>query len=954
MPSLYMSPSPKSFRRPQAASRPSSGIQRVVEELGARLPDRGWAFVDDPKAADVVASHACSLAHPDVLHCHGLYPTGEMNNAPQWTWEVNAKILRAVRSAVNVTVPSPWVAELFQRDMGFTPEIIRHGIDLSAFNPSPLETRSTSVLWNKNRPVDVCDPAPVNELATRLPRVHFVTTFGDRSKDNVEVTGTLSHERMMHVLSHAGVYLSSTRETYGIGVLEALALGVPVVSWNWGHVPNLIEHRKTGFIVEPYDYNGTVEAIQYCLENLEELSPNCQASVKQYDWPSVIDHYDAVYRSVLREPSGPEVSIVIPAYNYEEYIKEAIDSVKAQTRAGWECIVVNDGSTDGTLQAAIDATKGDHRFRIINQNNTGVAGARNRGVRYANGEYLTFLDADDRLRPKFLELLVPHLIRDRSLSLVYGKLEVFKGDEEPRVGPWPDGFDFNQQLRKKNQVPATNVMRMDAFIRTGGLRQRLAPSEDAALWTRMGMLGCKMDMVTKAPTYQYRLHDNAATSKIRNSEETEPNWAHPREPGFASLHTPRHDGGSHPVYNYDKPKVSVVIPVGDGHEDLLLDAIDSVVAQTRPEWEVIVVDDTSKGNLKDHGIIPYKDRFPFVRFLHTNDQNVARARNHGAENARGEYLLFLDADDILYKDFLAQTLPKAGDRMVYTDYMELPGEIPHEVSEYSTEELRSKSLFAVTFLHPKSAWEDCGGFDETLEGWEDWDYTINLALNGYCGLRIPQPLIGYRYQTGKRRTSSLANKKNLLKKVHGKWDSVNAVQCRPVPDTENGSAGESDQNKTPFPGLVEVEFLPDRRGARLYRTNSGTSYRFGSPRHKRKLVRQEDAEFFAHREEFRVNAPKRNQTQLELPGVPDAIVNLLAAHGWTLADLKGAFTSDLAALPQIDIATAERILDYADAAELKEPSTDETNAGVWALENNEPPPPRAQQRRPTRPRRRGG
>src|ERR1044071_2240111 len=95
-----------------------------------------------------------------------------------------------------------------------------------------------------------------------------------------------------------------------------------------------------------------------------------------------------------------KVSVIIPAYNAEKYIKDTIDSVKAQTYPDWEIIVVNDGSTDGTPDLV--NKEEDHRIKMISQSNGGVSSARNNGLKQAIGEYVVFLDADDLLTTGFL------------------------------------------------------------------------------------------------------------------------------------------------------------------------------------------------------------------------------------------------------------------------------------------------------------------------------------------------------------------------------------------------------------------------------------------------------------------------------------------------------------------------------------------------------------------------
>jgi glycosyltransferase involved in cell wall biosynthesis len=98
------------------------------------------------------------------------------------------------------------------------------------------------------------------------------------------------------------------------------------------------------------------------------------------------------------------ISVVIPLYNREKYIHRAIESVCAQTFADFELVVVNDGSTDNG--PAIVGEVRDPRIRLIDQENQGVSGARNRGIKEARGELIAFLDADDEWLPDYLDTIV--------------------------------------------------------------------------------------------------------------------------------------------------------------------------------------------------------------------------------------------------------------------------------------------------------------------------------------------------------------------------------------------------------------------------------------------------------------------------------------------------------------------------------------------------------------------
>lgn len=935
MPKIFMAPGPFSYRR----NRPSNGIQRVVEEVSKRLVPLGWEFVRSEQEADITAGHACTLERPDVVHCHGLHPTAELRSFPNWFWEVNRRVIGAVKTAKAVTVPSLWVAELFEHDMNFRPVVIRHGIDLDDWPPrSKTKNRRKTVLWNKNRDFGVCDTGTVEKLAERHPKVQFVSTLG-RAADNLRITGLVRLEEMKRLLrKDCDVFLADTKETFGIGTLEAMASGCPVLGWNWGHTPQLARHEIEGYMAEPGDIEDTSVGLDYCLDNMERLSESARERAGLFDWDSVVQQYDALYRRVLGLDDQPLVSFVIPCYNYEKYVSQAIESVKLQSGT-WECIVVDDGSVDGSLEMMKRSAGSDSRFRIVSQENSGVAAARDKGAMLAEGKYLCFLDADDYLRPNFLALLLPHLEADSALGLVYGRLEIDNG-EQVFKGPWPGEFNPASQVARQNQVPSCNLMRRSEFLRTGGFRQRLAPTEDAELWARMTLLGCSMKKVTDESVYVYRVHGPSASRKGR----PEPDWiswlsgANGGPQPFASLLPPRFL--SHPVRNYDRPEVSIVTPVGDGHEKLIADAIDSVAAQTFPYWEMIVVDNTTEGKLKKFGSFPYESAFPFVKWLRCETPNASKARNTGASAARGEYLCFLDADDVLLKDFLAATLPAARETqgMVYTDWVELPSGQPHVAEPWDPLKIFERALFGITFLHPKSAWEAVGGFDEEIGGWEDWDYEIALTAQCLEGVRVPGTMWGYRYNTGTRREEHFANRSHILPKFWEKWrkerEEMACNGCGGRKRSSNNPRRSRAQPEGPVqmslpepePGLVEVEFTGPADGALLYKCPSGNRYRFGGGRHRRKLVRDEDAEFFQKRPNFRVKVrPKAPQIPpkpepepepaakpeigLDIPGVSQPLLKLLNEAGFDIDRLRGASPEDLLEVEGIGPRTAKRILD---------------------------------------------
>lgn len=117
------------------------------------------------------------------------------------------------------------------------------------------------------------------------------------------------------------------------------------------------------------------------------------------------------------------VSIIIPAYNAASYIEETIQSIFNQTYQSWEIIIVNDGSTDNTMDVVRSFT--DKRIECITQKNGGVASARNKGFYFAKGEYVVFFDADDLMTPAFLCERVQALNDDNATGFVGGLVETF-------------------------------------------------------------------------------------------------------------------------------------------------------------------------------------------------------------------------------------------------------------------------------------------------------------------------------------------------------------------------------------------------------------------------------------------------------------------------------------------------------------------------------------------------
>ncbi len=179
--------------------------------------------------------------------------------------------------------------------------------------------------------------------------------------------------------------------------------------------------------------------------------------------------------------SNPKVSVVIPNYNYAQYLPQALDSVLSQTYKNLEIIVVDDGSSDKS--ASVVRSYGP-RVRLIEQKNAGVSAARNHGVRESTGELIAFLDADDSWLPNKLELQVQRIVGDPTIGLVHcGLAEVdASGNVVGQLLEGMEGYVSKEILLMNRPVilgaGSTMLISREAFDVAGAFDTRLSTSAD--------------------------------------------------------------------------------------------------------------------------------------------------------------------------------------------------------------------------------------------------------------------------------------------------------------------------------------------------------------------------------------------------------------------------------------------------------------------------------------------
>lgn len=180
------------------------------------------------------------------------------------------------------------------------------------------------------------------------------------------------------------------------------------------------------------------------------------------------------------------ISVVIPLYNKVAEIERTLRSVLEQSLQPLEIIVVDDGSTDGS--AAIVERVGGERVRLIRQQNRGVSAARNKGIELSRGEYVAFLDGDDRWQPDYLKCLTDFIARYPDCGAYGVAFYVDSGDDLVLADtPQTEGVVdfFAESMQRYVLIPSAATLRRDVLLDVGGFPNGMRMGEDQFLWTKV-------------------------------------------------------------------------------------------------------------------------------------------------------------------------------------------------------------------------------------------------------------------------------------------------------------------------------------------------------------------------------------------------------------------------------------------------------------------------------------
>ena len=384
------------------------------------------------------------------------------------------------------------------------------------------------------------------------------------------------------------------------------------------------------------------------------------------------------------------ISIVVPIYNVENYLRQCLDSISEQTYKNFECIMVNDGSTDSSQQIA-EEYLADSRFKLINQSNKGLSGARNTGVSHIREEstFVAFVDSDDYIYPDFLETLIEHIEDD--VDIIEGMIGCFH--DEIKVDNISHNFEKKILISKDDKLGelALNELRVSVFpklFRKSLLTEDFFPEgwifEDLAVVPELVSHSRKWIKLPKV-IYGYRIRPNSITTKEFSEEKLDVFKIFGKYDLFFKdesdvtkllvekikyLHLNYHDIEFVPennqykqLYQQEKQKllskiadyeskalISIIVPIYNV-ENYLRQCLDSIVSQTYQNFECLRINDGSPDNSEDicREYVAKDARF---RYFEKENGGVSSARNLGIKCSRGAYITFIDSDDWVDSDYL--------------------------------------------------------------------------------------------------------------------------------------------------------------------------------------------------------------------------------------------------------------------------------------------------------------
>ena len=335
---------------------------------------------------------------------------------------------------------------------------------------------------------------------------------------NLEMLDPIPHlELIPHILSATAVTIPSLYENFPNTCIYSMWLGKPVlVSKSGGQSEMVQESGKNGIIFDwdkDGDFEEKLEKLLSMSDNeLETMGKNAKERINQLcNMDTNLQMRKEFFERVIKDKNKQKtifpfveeipkddyvtvyegekdlLSIVIPYYNLAKTLPETIESIKESEYKKYEIIIVNDGSTDKESIDLLKEYENDEKIRILNIENKGLANARNVGAEVAKGEFVAFIDADDKIDKTFYRRAIDILHQYQNVSYVYSWVQYFEGSS----AVWPTFNIHIPYLLCANMLAAYSVIRKNDFLNFGKNRIKMEYGmEDYDGWVSLAEHGC--------------------------------------------------------------------------------------------------------------------------------------------------------------------------------------------------------------------------------------------------------------------------------------------------------------------------------------------------------------------------------------------------------------------------------------------------------------------------------
>ena len=381
------------------------------------------------------------------------------------------------------------------------------------------------------------------------------------------------------------------------------------------------------------------------------------------------------------------ISIIVPIYNVEEYLQECLDSIQKQTYTNFECIMINDGSTDNSKQIAEEYLV-DSRFKLINQSNQGLSSARNTAIKHlsANSSFVSFVDSDDYIHSTFLEKMTAQI--EEGVDIIEGLFEHYHDGNIyyfPQSGPYKVVLETTVEKLEYLALEKNRNSSCGKLIRRKILHGSFFPEgwifEDLAVVPEFVTISNKWVKIQET-VYTYRIRENSIITSSFSEKDLDifkifekfdcffrdeslniKIWAEKLKLLHINYRSEKVPAQYIEKYQKEKEKIlsqieeyekgeliSIIVPICNV-ENYLRQCLDSILNQTYQNFECLLINDGSPDNSAEI-CREYVEKDSRFRYFEKENGGVSSARNLGIERSKGQYITFIDSDDWVDSDYL--------------------------------------------------------------------------------------------------------------------------------------------------------------------------------------------------------------------------------------------------------------------------------------------------------------